>query len=182
MTELLIVTLGAALLVGAWSVWDTWRPSLRIITRENNELYLKRWALRSQTPGDTPWRIFLHRFYSHDEDGHHNHPWVFCFSIVLWGSYTEEYFDVPDGHHGCFHPDANGAGVCAAYTERKTRRVRWFNWIPRSRYHRITALHGTVWTLFFAGPRHVDDWGFYFPHRGHIPWRDRLRERGLDPQ
>lgn len=134
--------------------------SLRVITREDSQLYLKRWALRPQRPTnqDGAWRLFLHRFFCGDGDGHHNHPWRWSFSIVLWGSYEEEYFDM--GHSA------------------QTRTIRWVNFIPKRRYHRIVKLNGPVWTLFFTGPS-APGWGFWMPGRGHIPWKDRLRERGI---
>lgn len=146
-----------------------WRgPSLRKIHRENGVLYLRRWALREQKrSGDNAWRIYLHQFLTGDGDGHHNHPWRWSLSIVLWGSYTEEYFDLPEG-----------AGEPRSI---HTRRVRWFNLIPARRYHRIIELHpgsGRVWTLFFSGPV-VQKWGFWVTGRGHVHWATRIAERGL---
>lgn len=149
-----------------------WRPSLRIITRENNTPYLRRWALRRQArDGTNERRIYLHNFLTPDGDGHHNHPWAWSFSLVLWGSYTEEYFDTPGGQR-IIQPAP------------RTRTVRWFNWLPPGRYHRIVALHpraGSVWTLFFCGPLTGKGWGFWMPGRGHVPWKERLAERGLAP-
>lgn len=150
-----------------------WRPSLRIITRENNAPYLRRWALRRQARnGTNERRVYLHNFLSPDGDGHHNHPWKWSFSLVLWGSYTEELLEV-DYSRGI----EMGRLV-------RARRVRWFNWLPPGRYHRIVALHhraGSVWTLFFCGPLTGKGWGFWMPGRGHVPWKERLAERGLAP-
>lgn len=131
---------------------------LRKIYREGRRLYLKRWAIRPQyQSGFNAWRMYLHRFISPDGIGHHNHPWTWSFSIVLWGSYTEEYFDGPGPH--------SSREFCHRV---RTRRVRWFNWIPSMRYHRITELHGTCWTLFFCGPKLPSGWGFWIPGRGHV--------------
>jgi hypothetical protein len=136
---------------------------LREIFRENGSLYLQRWALRPHRPsGENGWRVYLHRFLTGDGDGHHNHPWQWSFSVILRGSYTEETFDVAQGEP----------------TAVRTRRVRWFNWIPAHRYHRITELHGNVWTLFVCGPV-AQGWGFWMPGRGHVPFRQRLAERGI---
>lgn len=143
---------------------------VRHITRENNAPYLDRYSLRPQTPKsrDAGWRVYLHRFLSNDEDGHHNHPWGWSFSIILRGSYTEEYFDAPEAYD---------TPVSVTH-QVKTRRVRWFNFISSTRYHRIIELHGKVTTLFVCGPA-LQSWGFWMPGRGHVPWKIRLRERGL---
>ncbi len=138
---------------------------LRQIYRETNQLYLRRWALRPHRPsGENGWRVYLHQFLTGDGDGHHNHPWRWSFSIILRGAYTEETFDVlPWGET----------------TAVRTRRVSWFNWIPAHRYHRITELHGDVWTLFCCGPV-SQGWGFWMPGRGHVPFKQRLAERGTE--
>jgi hypothetical protein len=149
---------------------------LREIFRENGLLYLQRWAVRTHRPsGENGWRVYLHRFLTGDGDGHHNHPWRWSFSIVLRGSYTEEYLDFSAQHRGhlclwpCKYPEPPTV---------RTRRVRWFNWIPAHRYHRITELHGNVWTLFCCGPV-AQGWGFWMPGRGHVPFKTRLAERGI---
>lgn len=151
-----------------------WRPSLRIITRENNTPYLRRWALRRQArDGTNERRVYLHNFLTPDGDGHHNHPWTWSFSIVLRGSYTEQVLRDPIR-------DADGE----IWWDLIERRVRWFNWLPPGRYHRIVALHpraGSVWTLFFCGPLTGKSWGFWMPGRGHVPLKERLAERGLAP-
>jgi hypothetical protein len=42
--------------------------------------------------------------------------------------------------------------------------VRFFNFLRSYDYHRITNLHGDVFTLFIAGPRTPGDvWGFLTP-------------------
>lgn len=142
---------------------------LRVITRRAGELYLKRWALRPHRPsGENGWRIYLHRFYAPDDDGHHNHPWRWSFSIVLRGSYTEEVLSPALGV-----PGAEWRLVKAR------RRVRWFNWIGPDKYHRIVSLYGPVWTLFFCGPVLPTGWGFWMPGRGHVPFAQRIAERML---
>jgi hypothetical protein len=87
-------------------------------------------------------RPLLHRFHRPDADRHeHNHPWIWCFSVVLCGSYDE----VRGG---------------------RERRVRFFNLLRHGDYHRIARLNGEVWTLFLAG-RRVSSWGFK-TERGHV--------------
>lgn len=155
---------------------------------------MDRYSLRRQAKsGSNPWRVYLHRFLAGDGDGWHNHPSQWGFSIVLWGSYTEEVLVKPDDDYGHEMYDAqyraDGSVVLV-------RRVRWFNWIPASKYHRIVALHparpgGSVWTLFIPGPlaRHPElypggprrprGWGFWVAGKGHVPWEQHIGPQPL---
>lgn len=144
---------------------------VREIPREAGP-YLTRWSIREQKPeGGGGFRAYLHRFWDHDTELH-NHPWRWSFSIILWGSYMETYFDAQPG----------GAIERGARPPMLKREVRWFNWIPATRFHQITRLHpsaGRVWTLFFSGPLHGKSWGFWVPGRGLVPHKVRKAERGL---
>lgn len=145
--------------------------------------YLDRYTLRKQgDSGTNPWRVYLHHFLARDSDDFHNHPSKWGFSVVLWGSYTEEVLE-PD--HKCTwhqrnptllegYPDYDFCmeGSCREFVVR-ARKVRWFNWIPASKYHRITHLHPGpgargVWTVFVCGPLTGRGWGFYVPGQGHV--------------
>jgi len=146
--------------------WMTRRLKTRFIYREDGGFYLLRARLRGWMPGDEKtyrWSAYLHKFYSHDVDmAPHNHPWRWSISIPLCGGYIEER-------------------RCADGTIR-IRRVRPFipNFFGRDTFHRIAMLHGPeVWTLFICGPK-FQGWGFWDAVRGFIPWRDRLRERGIE--
>lgn len=143
---------------------------LRTIKRGEGQPYLMRWtrgeqsdARRAADEASGAWRIRLHHFVAPDNAGHHNHPFKWAFSIVLWGGYIEEVLNP-------------GAGRI------RLRHIRWFNWIPAEKYHRIIRLQrglfglGT-WTLFFTGPR-VQGWGFWVPGRGNVPWKQYHAERG----
>lgn len=143
----------------------TWFGWVRHIKRRNPDgtltPYLDRFSLREQKPsGRNPYRVYLHRFLAADTPGHHNHPSTWSFSLVLWGSYTEERFDRPSNPY---------------YRPRPvTRRVRWFNWLRPHHYHRITTLHPgpgakAVWTLFVCGPLTGRGWGFWRRTVGHDP-------------
>jgi hypothetical protein len=160
-----------------------WRASwsLRRIPRSGGRPYLERRG-RAQTLADArqdrergTWRARLHHFVGPDDAGHHNHPFKWAFSIVLsvlWGgSYTEEVLDFSDPY--------GWAGAWDGSPTVRTRRVRLFNWIPNGKYHRITELHGDVWTLFVTGPR-VTSWGFWVPGRGHVHHRQYNKEQGND--
>lgn len=102
---------------------------------------LVRYSLRRQTK-NAGWRVYVHRFSVTDSDTH-NHPWAWSASLILSGQYTEVLSDAgPDGPW-------------------RTRVVRWVNYIPRTRYHRVTEL-GTeraVWTLFVCGASVEDEHG-----------------------
>lgn len=90
-------------------------------------------------------RPMLHHIHRPDYDRDlHDHPWAWSVSILLRGSYDEER-PAP-----CHHSDC---------TRTVKRHVRWLNVIRASDWHRISELHGNVWTLFVTGPR-VQKWGF----------------------
>lgn len=157
---------------------------VREIARETGP-YLTRWSLRKQygegeSHKNGGWRVYLHRFFSTDSELH-NHPWHWSFSIVLWGSYTETYFDTVDC--ACTFAAFTGEPCPKHQPPAKTRRVRWFNWIGRERFHQITELHprfgiGPL-TIFVSGPAHHKSWGFWVPGRGLVNHRIRKAERGL---
>lgn len=162
---------------------------VRYISRETGP-YLTRWSLRRQwgdgeSEKNGGGRVYLHLFHSGDADLH-NHPWHWSFSLVLWGSYTETYFDAPT----IYYRDGSTDGEpdvrsmrCGEEPRMLQRRVRWFNWIGRQRFHQITELHprfgiGPV-TLFVSGPAHGKSWGFWVPGRGVVPHLQRKQERNL---
>lgn len=92
--------------------------------------------------------FYLHRFVSADSERHiHNHPWRRSASLILTGSYLEEI-----ATDLCAH-----AGPSGCVTE--VRRVRWFNWIPGSRFHRISDTEPGTWSLFMHGAREMVDCG-----------------------
>jgi len=109
--------------------------------------------------------LYLHRFLRGDsDDAPHSHPWPWSVSLVLWGGYTEERLI-----------EVNGIKYM------KTRRV-WpltLNVFRDGDYHRVVRLHGSqTWTLFLTGPK-SSSWGFWVFGRGHVEWRQRLKERGV---
>lgn len=85
---------------------------------------------------------YIHRFVASDPDrGMHDHPWGLSFSFVLSGHYIEKYL----------HKD-----------QIKHRKIKWFNWIPGYRFHRVMKPEGykkPIWTFFVHGPR-IKSWGF----------------------
>lgn len=89
------------------------------------------------------WRLYLHRFVTSDgERWVHDHPFD-GFAVVLTGGYIEEVLP------------ALGA-------EPRGYQRRWFNRIPRAKFHRVSSVLSDTWTLFLHGP-HRKHWGFLEP-------------------
>jgi len=92
-----------------------------------------------------PWfRLYLHKICLPDYDAHkHSHPWAFL-SIILRGSYVEEYstsrinykLDVVEG-----------------------RLPGDFIYHNRDDVHQIVHINGPVWTLVFTFGKHRQ-WGY----------------------
>jgi hypothetical protein len=109
--------------------------------------------------------VFLHHFHRPDQDRWpHNHPWKWGVSIILSGSYDETRL------RGISVERETGQ----SFQVTTSKRVRWFNRLSGTDYHKVEHLHGDVWTLFITGPR-VQDWGFLVEDR-HVPWRDYLKK------
>jgi hypothetical protein len=117
-----------------------------MIQREGED-YLERFYILS-----TPWLgIYLHRFWSSDADGLHDHPWNSA-SILLSGGYFEEE---PERQSVPYGPTVN-----------KIRQPLRPPIKFRSRYaaHRITVPGGTegqCWSLFIRFGLKRRRWGFY---------------------
>lgn len=113
--------------------------------------YLERYYV-GQAFGAT---FYLHRFLSADREEHtHNHPWGWGRALVLCGGYDEEVAT-----------DLTAATAARDGYTVEHRRIRLWNRVDGSHFHRIAnALPGT-WTLFFHGPRpriglEPKGWGF----------------------
>src|SRR5271170_2923953 len=62
---------------------------------DEGELYLRRWFIYPRKPKDLAMvpRLYLHKFYTGDNDRHlHDHPWSFT-SLLLWNGYHEIRFN-----------------------------------------------------------------------------------------
>lgn len=100
--------------------------------------YLERYYI-GQLLGVT---VYLHRFVSSDSEEHlHNHPWSWGRALVLSGGYEEEV--VTD-----LCPTTGPSGCVTA-----TRRIRWWNRVDASHFHRIKNAKKNTWTLFMHGKR-----------------------------
>lgn len=168
--------------------WLTPKLQVRQIIGEDNSLYLERFKLFGWMPGDKrrwPVSLYLHRFHRADLDPlSHSHPWSVALSFILVGGYREERVIWDKGADS--YEDANRRESFNEYHPHKfvgieTRDVKagGFNLIRHDDFHRADALIGKeCWTIFLAGPK-ASSWAFYDPLRGAIPWRVRLRERGI---
>jgi hypothetical protein len=81
-------------------------------------------------------RLYLHRFLACDEEGVHDHPFLYSVSLILAGWY---------------------------YEDRWARRIarRWFNYIGPNTFHRVVIPeHAThdIWSLFIHTER-CKPWG-----------------------
>lgn len=142
---------------------------VRKIPREDGKPYMTRYDIHGWMPEDGdkkyPLSIYLHRFHAPDYDpAPHNHPWEWARSFILTGGYIEHRFD-PESRESVVSEVRSGS----------------LNRIEANTFHTITSLLRETWTLFSAGPK-TGSWGFQVPGRGYVPWRDRLRERGLKPE
>lgn len=115
--------------------------------RRNGEDYLERFYLFSTRFLG----IYIHRFWSSDDDGLHDHPWN-SISILLSGVYFEEE---PERQLVPYGP-----------TIKKYRAPLYPPFKIRSKYaaHRITvpdSMAGKTWTLFIRFGFKRRKWGFY---------------------
>lgn len=151
--------------------WFSSKLQARVIDREDGKPYLTRYRILGWMPGSKrkwPISIYLHHFHEADlDEACHSHPWAWSFSLLLQGGYVEELlFDC-------------GCGVRYAKIESRNVVAPSVNLVGR-KFHRAAKLIGKeTWTLFIAGPK-TSSWGFYVLGRGFVPWRDRLRERGVE--
>lgn len=103
-----------------------------------------RYMSRMLTPRIGDRRLMLHHIHRADTDRHmHNHPWAESHSIILHGGYTEERLT------------GDGEGTVVLLYEPGSQ-----NSLTDKSFHRITAVAPDTWTLFMAGPRTGDLWGF----------------------
>jgi hypothetical protein len=133
-------------------------------------LYLRRYYIKGymsrrfkgNPPKEPVPSIFLHKICRSDEDvDPHDHPWSF-FTVILWGSYTDEQW-------------------CAKYGLGGSRVVDKLEHCPMGSMHVRSATHlhrvilkpgKTVWTLVFTTPS-GRPWGFHTTN-GWVPWRKYL--------
>ena len=146
--------------------WLSRRLAVREIFGDDGTLYLQRFRILGWMPGDErrwPFSIYLHRFHRPDlDDAPHSHPWNWAVSLVLAGGYVESRRVEGGSSWRALHPGQ-------------------INVLRDDTFHVVKELLGQeTWTLFVVGPK-TASWGFMVNGRGFVPWRDRLRERGIEP-
>lgn len=115
----------------------------RIISGDNGEPYLERYAVLVLGADANPWfSLYLHRFVGSDPDrGLHDHPWAWAAGIVLAGHYFEE-------RHGGRSVVRRGVGSVGCFGPSYQHRVV------------LPAPVFECWTVFAHGSR-VKGWGFW---------------------
>ena len=119
--------------------------SYRTILRDDGELYLTRYYIFRKPVWWMP-SIYIHCFHSSDHDEElHNHGWNRSLSLILKGSYKEEYRE-----NNQVKSRTLKAGCC--------------NYITKDTFHRIDLVTDKVWTLFISGTKSNPNWGFWDRH------------------
>lgn len=148
----------------------------RLITRENNLPYLWRYYFnkrKKKAPNSQLSRplgkdieggnfgVFVHRFVASDTPAEvHNHPWLWCVSLILAGAYREiKYTWKPKLMVASTETHRQIEAV-----ELTNRREALFtpfdiNTIDYHDAHRVELIGKECWTLFVHGPR-KSTWGF----------------------
>ena len=101
------------------------------ITRDNGDIYLKRWNLFECKF----FSVKLHNIILSDYDCHHDHPWSFI-SFIIKGGYVE----YKDGTSKIIHPFS-------------------LLWRPAKTSHRL-ELHQPCWSLVITFKK-TRQWGFF---------------------
>lgn len=126
----------------------------KVIQREDGQPYLTRFYMFRRWWNWMP-SIYIHKFHSSDYDQElHNHPFN-SFSIIIKGSYIEEFRKGDEVFFRTLYP----LNV---------------NIVGKNKFHRIELNSDEVWTIFFSISKNKD-WGFwdrttgkYVGHKDHI--------------
>lgn len=114
--------------------------------------YLTRWPLLG---GDgakrAPWplglsqrNVFIHWIRASDGPAVHNHPYAWCWSFLLWGSYLETRV----------MPMTPGFDTERVVSAGQTNRI------SDDIFHTLRLVTPSVWSVFVTGPKHGGGWGF----------------------
>ena len=122
-----------------------------LIPAPDGAAYLSRWHFpRWLARWHAAEYLFLHYFHTSDPDrGWHCHPWRWCESRLLRGSYTQEIRRLVHPWRGPGRPRTEYKDFVAGDT----------NYLG-AEFHRVTLGSRPVWTLFRAGAKHGKSWGF----------------------
>jgi hypothetical protein len=158
--------------------------SHRLILRRDGRPYLWRSYFTSEVDADPDIGIFLHKFVGDDDPGIvHNHPWVWCVSMILAGSYFEtRYKWNTETLRLATPPKSAPPAIDTVRLHSKSTRVLApfdVNIINHEDMHRVSLVGEECWTLFIHGPR-VSTWGFALEASGRfieVTERTRAEER-----
>lgn len=134
-----------------------------LIRREDQRPYMRRHypqgKKNDQTSKQGGMGWFIHKFLSSDDPGEvHNHPWEWCASIILLGSYVETRYKWSWEDRVLGHSKLNK--IVLTQPETRILQPNMMNVITHDVMHQVNLVDdGPVWTLFIHGPR-VSTWGF----------------------
>lgn len=112
---------------------------IKEIKSKSGEIHFRRWKIIS-----LPWfSVYIHGIYRADEDLHlHNHPWK-IWTIILWGGYVEQLYNV---------------GISNSPRIRKPGHVAY---AKIKDFHKIKEMiKSPTYTLAIVGSRVDNDWGY----------------------
>lgn len=145
------------------NAWDRFRYTFPFVRHDltppgTDAKYLIRWTLWRGLYGKA---LYLHHIVASDWAREpHDHPKTFT-SIGLWGSYTEEVYQVKGLGYltgsliGTGRVLVRMAGLCRRW------HAPWVRQFPPGHIHRVLVAPGqTCWTLVHVGEKQ-QDWGFY---------------------
>jgi hypothetical protein len=140
------------------------RLQYRIIRKSDGSPYLQRSYFDPDFRSQPDIGMFLHKFLGDDDVGVvHNHPWVWCVSIILAGSYSETRFRWSTQTLRLSSPPMSSPPEIDSVRlySKQTRVLSPFdiNIINHDDMHRVSLIDKECWTLFIHGPR-VSSWGF----------------------
>lgn len=136
----------------------------RDITGGDGSPYLRRFRVFDR--GRDKYRLFLHEFHRGDEDREiHNHPWAWCYSLILHGGYRESRL------YAFQHLAVDRVEkVRMPIIIDEEYRAFAINAIGPDTFHRVELLDGKTWSLILTGPI-VQSWGFMNRNDGAFtPW------------
>ena len=137
-------------------------PLLKVIATDSDGLYLVRHyilhVLRNRLPG-----VYLHFINRSDADRElHNHPWETAASIILWGGYVETRASIRDSTVAALRYNDQPRPWLVEHVVPKKRiyRAGDLNVIRKNDFHRLELTSRFTVTLFVAGHRAQEEWGF----------------------
>lgn len=132
----------------------------------------------------TLWRskkftLYLHIFHKPDPGRElHNHPWDWCWSMCLWGGYTEQLALFQEFTFYTLGEKLQYHDLCIVNVDRYGMLPRKF---PGKTYHTVAALNRKRVVTLFAHGKQVREWGFWKDGK-HVPWHEYLVDEGINTQ